>query len=204
MTHPNKLGFVYVQILNLHIEFALINGLENAGLERFSRAADCAGIKLLLSRMINNLQKGFQLRLRRLLDPAKTRQNENLSLANILDDIDSDSRKNELRNRLADLSEQAQPVVNAVNKITAHNDAATIQNNEPLGKMPGDAYERLIDGLYDWIKRAGMPDPYGSGTVGDAPMNIETLRKIHWDDYRTMGETQAENLLQILTGNHRD
>ena len=57
MPHSNKLVFVYVQILNLHIEFALIKGLEKAGLERFSRAADCAGIKLLLSRMINNLQK---------------------------------------------------------------------------------------------------------------------------------------------------
>ena len=49
-----------------------------------------------------------------------------------------------------------------------------------------------------------MPDPYGTGAIGDAPINIEALRKMHWDDYRTMGETQAENLLQILTGNHRN
>ena len=154
--------------------------------------------------MINNLQEGFRLRLRRLLDRAETGQNENLSLANILDDMDCDSSKDDLRGRLAELCNQAQPVVNAVNKITAHNDAVTIQRNEPLGKRPGNAYEWLIDGLYDWIKRAGMPDPYGTGTIGDAPINIETLRKIHWDDYRTMGETQTDNLLQILTGNHRN
>ena len=196
MTNSDKVRVVYGQILNVHRELALLRGLEREGWEGIQHAARDIGIGMLLSKMVEALQWQFQLRIRRLLDPARTRRNENLSLANILEDVEPDATKEQLRDLLAELQQRAQPVVEAANKIIAHNDVVTIQRNELLGLMPGDAYERLVADMYEWIRLAGVPDPYG--TVLGNPVDIGTLRTLYWESYRQDGETQAANLRRLL------
>ena len=202
MTNSDKVRVVYGQILNLHLELALLRGLEREGLEGIQHAAGAIGIGMLLSKMVEALQRQFQLRIRRLLDHAETRQNENISLTNILKDVEGgdtpDATKEQLTGLLAKLRERAQPVVEATHKIIAHNDAVTLHRNEPLGMMPGDTYERLVDDMYEWIRLAGVQAPYGSGTMRDQPIDMETLRRLHWDDYRQNGETQAAILRRLL------
>ena len=202
MTNSAKVRVVYGQILNLHCELALLRGLEREGLEGIQHAARHIGIGMLLSKMVEALQRQFQLRIRRLLDKAKMRTNENISLANILEDAECGdtphATKEQLRDLLAELQQRAQPVVDAAHKIIAHNDALTIQRNELLGMMPGDAYERLVADMYEWIRLAGVEDPYGTGTLRGDPMDMGSLRKLHWESYRQDGETQAENLRSLL------
>ena len=202
MTNSEKVKFVYGQILNLHLELALLRGLEREGWEDIQHASRAIGIGMLLSKMAEALQRQFQLRIRRLLDRARVGGNENVSLANLLEDAESDdtpdATKEQLRGLLAELRERAQPVVEATHKIIAHNDTVTIQRNELLGKMPGDTYEQLVADMYEWIRLAGVQAPYGTGTMRGHPVDMETLRTLHWETYRKDGETQAAILRGLL------
>ena len=202
MTNSDKVRVVYGQILNLHLELALLRGLEREGWEDIQHASRAIGIGMLLSKMAEALQRQFLLRIRRLLDRARMGRNENVSLANILKDVERgdtpDATKEQLSGLLAELQERAKPVVEATRKIIAHNDAVTIQRNELLGTMPGDTYERLVADMYEWIRLAGIQAPYGTGTMGGHSLNIGALRTLHWETYRQDGETQAAILRHLL------
>ena len=202
MTNSEKVQIVYGHILNLHLELSLLRGLEREGLEGIQHASRAIGIGMLLNKMVEALQWQFQLRIRRLLDPARMGRNENVSLENILEDVERGdtpaATKEQLRRLLAELKERAQPVVEATHKIIAHNDTMTIQRNEPLGTMPGDTYERVVADMYEWIRLAGVQYPYGTATMRGHPLDMGTLRMSHWEDYRKDGETQAATLRRVL------
>ena len=202
MTHSDKVDIVYVQILKLHRELVLLRGLEREDWEGIRRASHDVGIGMLLTRMVEALQRQFQLRIRRLFDHARMGGNENVSLANILEYVErSDTpvaTKKQLRCLFDELKQRARPVVDTANKIIAHNDALTLQRNELLGAMPGDAYERLVADMYEWIRLAGVEEPYGTATNGGHPMDMGTVRRLYWETYRQDGETQAANLRRLL------
>ena len=204
MTKSDKVGFVYGQIVKLHCELELLRGLEREGWEDIQHASRAVGIGMLLSTMAEALQRQFQVRIRRLLDCAKMGPKENVSFENILNDVDGgdtpDSTKKQLSALLAELRERAQPVVEATNRIIAHNDAVTIQRNELLGVMPGDSYEQLVADMYEWIRLAGRQAPYGTVMVGGYPKDVDlgTLRALYWETCREDGEQQAANLRRLL------
>jgi hypothetical protein len=89
----------------------------------------------------------------KLIDPARSRGNDNLTIEQILELVGPDVSKQLELDRLSAQIHRIKPYVGpARNKIIAHSDKDTLLSGEILGAFPKDVGDAFWDGLEQFVK----------------------------------------------------
>lgn len=201
MTKQEAMDVLHSQVLDLHRQLSLIFGMERVDLDRFSEEARKAGLEELLASMFDSLQNQFRIGVRRFFDPERTGSNHNVSFKAVLKHLEAEGSSeelvSELKCELNALRELAEPVILSVRKVLAHSDLETVQTGEAIGGLSDGDAERLVDGIYEWLGKAGLSYPYGECSLSGAG-RWPAPKDFQWAAFKHHGEKQAERLMDIL------
>lgn len=129
--------------------------------------------------IFRSMQTYIRLQIAKLLDPAKTGKDENLSILNIDGILELEGKMtDEIRNLSVRIRSLGEPIRKSRHKVIAHADKKAIMEDLVLGEISEAEWDELIESIYNYVILVGkalgivVPDYYSLGSGPGDPSDL--------------------------------